>query len=230
MNLIPFGLRNGRLVEVHEVPRGLKCGCVCPDPACGRPLVARKGSSGKVVWYFAHLGETNGRAAVCGGNESGLHRFVKEYLCGDEGRGKVFPLPNRNSPQLYSGYKGEIWIHRATQEQPIPGTTRRCDVIIDGFIRRVYRRPKGQPEQTGEWEWGRHLKVVVEVNVTNPKMSDYIREVTEAGQLSVVELTITPEEVQKKMQGEYRSLSASEAVKQLVMGKSTNRKWLYRRE
>lgn len=50
--LVPFGYLNSedRLVDVHQVPSGKRCGCQCPS--CHAPLIARKGS--KKVWHFAH--------------------------------------------------------------------------------------------------------------------------------------------------------------------------------
>ena len=36
-----YGLKEGKLLHISEVPRGLACGCVCP--ACGDRLVARQG-------------------------------------------------------------------------------------------------------------------------------------------------------------------------------------------
>ncbi|CAH1598314.1 conserved hypothetical protein [Vibrio jasicida] len=50
MALIPFGLKNGRLVDISSVERGLKCGCVCPS--CGQRLVARFGV--EMIPHFAH--------------------------------------------------------------------------------------------------------------------------------------------------------------------------------
>lgn len=48
---IPFGLlASGELVDVSEVERGLKCGCLCPD--CRSPLVARQGEIN--IHHFAH--------------------------------------------------------------------------------------------------------------------------------------------------------------------------------
>ncbi|MCF6324736.1 MAG: competence protein CoiA [Gammaproteobacteria bacterium] len=51
-NLIPFGLEanSGTLVDIADVPRGSKCGCICP--ACKTPLVARQGEEKE--WHFAH--------------------------------------------------------------------------------------------------------------------------------------------------------------------------------
>jgi len=51
-NKIPFGLNelNNELVDVHDVPNGKKCGCICPS--CSTPLESRQG--GVNVWHFAH--------------------------------------------------------------------------------------------------------------------------------------------------------------------------------
>lgn len=50
--LIPFGVdrETGRILEVSDVPRGRKCGCICPS--CGASLVANQGSQKQ--WYFSH--------------------------------------------------------------------------------------------------------------------------------------------------------------------------------
>ncbi len=52
INLIPFGLAasSGMLVDIADVPRGGKCGCICP--ACKTPLIARQGE--EKGWHFAH--------------------------------------------------------------------------------------------------------------------------------------------------------------------------------
>jgi len=51
-NLIPFGFNpaDETFVDVEDVPRGAKCGCICP--ACKTPLIARQGE--KKEWHFAH--------------------------------------------------------------------------------------------------------------------------------------------------------------------------------
>ncbi len=70
--LNPFGLKDGVLVHVDEVPRGLACGCVCPG--CGGRLVARKGMV--MAHHFAHAkGED---CAV--GYETALHIAAKDAL------------------------------------------------------------------------------------------------------------------------------------------------------
>lgn len=52
MELIPFAVRviDGQLVDVHDVPRGLKANCVCPS--CRTPLLAKQGD--QKSWHFAH--------------------------------------------------------------------------------------------------------------------------------------------------------------------------------
>ena len=50
--LIPFAVdkETGAMREVGDVPRGRKCGCICPS--CKAGLVARQG--GENEWHFAH--------------------------------------------------------------------------------------------------------------------------------------------------------------------------------
>lgn len=70
-NLI-YAIKNGVPTSVEDVESGLKCGCVCP--ACGRPLIARKGN--KMIHHFAHHSEHNCEY----GYESSLHLAAKEIL------------------------------------------------------------------------------------------------------------------------------------------------------
>lgn len=67
---VPYGERNGALVHVSEVDRGLDCACVCP--ACGARLVARKGT--KTAHHFAHYHQTD-----CS-PETLLHHLAKRLL------------------------------------------------------------------------------------------------------------------------------------------------------
>lgn len=70
---IPFGQRpDGRLVEVSQVERGLACNCRCP--ACGEPLMAKKGEIN--VQHFAHLA-----GSYCSsGAETALHLAAKQLV------------------------------------------------------------------------------------------------------------------------------------------------------
>lgn len=75
---VPFGLREGKLHYVSEVETGLACRCVCPDPKCGKPLIARNKPSPdrKRIYHFRHASLTS----HCGGRESALHRMGKEVV------------------------------------------------------------------------------------------------------------------------------------------------------
>lgn len=68
----PFGLRDGKLIHVNDLPRGLDCGCVCP--ACGGALVARKGDI--KLHHFAHAKGDNCAEAY----ETALHIAAKDIL------------------------------------------------------------------------------------------------------------------------------------------------------
>lgn len=75
---VPFGLKDGRLFYVSQVATGDACGCVCPDPACGRPLTARNNDfPGRVrAPYFCHKSV----GPACSGRESALHLMGKQVL------------------------------------------------------------------------------------------------------------------------------------------------------
>lgn len=71
-----FGERpDGSIAHISEVPPGLACNCRCP--ACGTPLVARRGE--QLGHHFGHHG-TTGESPCAGGPETALHRFAKELL------------------------------------------------------------------------------------------------------------------------------------------------------
>ena len=71
--LLPYGqASDGRLVRASEVPAGLGCGCTCP--ACGAPLVARRG--GVRIAHFAHAVDR----ACASAHETMLHRLAKQLI------------------------------------------------------------------------------------------------------------------------------------------------------
>lgn len=70
---IPFALRDGHVVDIAAVERGLACGCACPS--CSQLLVARKGP--KVAHHFAHH-----HAECTHGLETRLHQVAKVLLDG----------------------------------------------------------------------------------------------------------------------------------------------------
>lgn len=69
---IGYGLKDGGLVFIADVPRGLACACTCAK--CGRPLVAKKGQVRQ--HHFAHYEASNCRGAA----ESVLHLLAKELI------------------------------------------------------------------------------------------------------------------------------------------------------
>lgn len=69
---LPFGLKDGKLVEISAVGRGLDCGCTCP--CCGSRLVARKGE--RKVAHFSHYQNPECEH----GFETALHLAAKSIL------------------------------------------------------------------------------------------------------------------------------------------------------
>src|SRR5580658_8030351 len=69
---LPFGLQNGKLVDISSVESGLACNCVCPS--CGQRLVAKKGEINQ--HHFAHHNAIECEGAV----ETALHIYAKNIL------------------------------------------------------------------------------------------------------------------------------------------------------
>lgn len=84
INKIPFGLKDGILVEVSKVASGRGCGCVCP--ACHRRLQANKGKI--KAHHFSH--DPDEDSSTCElAFETAIHLMAKQILA--EQRGANFP-------------------------------------------------------------------------------------------------------------------------------------------
>lgn len=69
---LTYALKDGIITSIDMVESGLKCGCICP--ACGEPLIAKKGKV--MMHHFAHHAGQNCEY----GYESSLHLAAKEIL------------------------------------------------------------------------------------------------------------------------------------------------------
>ena len=98
---IPFAERRGQLVHVSTVPRGLKCGCVCP--VCKETVVARKGEV--MSHHFAHY-----RRGTCS-PETVLHylgkRLLHDRIVRHLAEGKKLPL-RWNCPYCPDTHRGDL--------------------------------------------------------------------------------------------------------------------------
>lgn len=81
---LKIGLKDGKLLFINEVERGLECGCTCPH--CGCRLMAKKGEIKQ--HHFAHYDAEN-----CGKSmETAIHLLAKEVLHNE----KLVTLPGAN--------------------------------------------------------------------------------------------------------------------------------------
>lgn len=89
------GEKRTRLVNVDEVKNGLECNCICPNPQCNAPLIA-KNDGEKNAHHFAHYGEDECEH----GYESMLHLMAKRILIEE----KQLCLPRRhlNFPNTFN--------------------------------------------------------------------------------------------------------------------------------
>lgn len=77
---LPFGRRDGVLVHISQVERGLACKCSCPG--CNAPLVAKKGET---AHHFAHKAKSDCTYQP----ESALHEYAKRLVA----QQRTFTLP-----------------------------------------------------------------------------------------------------------------------------------------
>jgi len=76
-----FGYKDGQIVSIADVERGLACGCACPH--CKSLLVAKKGDI--ICHHFAHVASTGSEVADCGyGNLSALHSIALKILLSEK--------------------------------------------------------------------------------------------------------------------------------------------------
>ncbi len=69
---LPFGLKNGEIVDISKVESGLNCNCFCPN--CNSRLIARKGI--KTVHHFAHYKSPECKFAF----ETAIHLMSKKIF------------------------------------------------------------------------------------------------------------------------------------------------------
>lgn len=102
LHSLRFALRNGELVGIMEVARGLACGCVCAR--CHTPLVAKKGK--KRVQHFAH--HKGYESVEC--CETALHLLAKRIL--QDHKRLIVPDPRTGNPIPVSAESVEVEAHR----------------------------------------------------------------------------------------------------------------------
>ena len=75
---IPFATEKdtGRMVSVGQVPRGLRCNCICPS--CGQELEAVQGN--KRIWHFRHAKQNSGMSECKHAYESAIHKAAKQLF------------------------------------------------------------------------------------------------------------------------------------------------------
>lgn len=129
---IPFGLKDGRLWYVSEVPTGLECGCICPDPTCAKPLIARNHAfpGRKRIFHFRHASLTAG----CGGRESALHRMGKDVV----ERATAMLLPSWSAEDLtFDAYQANLLPGISAQEVLLSEHQMRPDVLVGAMVGRI---------------------------------------------------------------------------------------------
>ena len=117
-----YALKDGELIDISRVERGLKCGCVCPS--CNQPLVAKKGE--KMIHHFAHSSTDECEY----GYETSLHLLAKEIIS----KSQKFTIPSvyvefhSYKEKEYISQSKEITVDRVELEKSFGGII--PDIVI----------------------------------------------------------------------------------------------------
>lgn len=120
----PFGLKDGVIVKVEDVSRGLECGCLCPN--CGDQLISRQGQ--EKVWHFAHENEE-----CTGAVEAAVHMMVHDHVLG---------LQSITIPEFVFHLPGKSWVEPVRSVE-IDGAT--SINLIEGSRKDIELNCGGQP-------------------------------------------------------------------------------------
>ena len=176
-----------------EVKRGKKADVKCI--ACGKPLISRQGESR--VWHFAH--QSTASTATCG--ESALHIAAKSVL--QESVGKHLRLPSPwplsklvGKPLWPDGYDAptKLEITRVELEQILPGTAKKVDSVVTGWIHLYPSTTAFNPRQ--RWK---KTRIAIEIHVGNRKTAADRRALAKS-QTSAIEIDVTSAVVGKVLQ------------------------------
>ncbi|MCM3390237.1 hypothetical protein M3649_19245 [Ureibacillus chungkukjangi] len=148
---LPYGLKNGKLVHISEVEKGLKCECVCPG--CNSVLIARKGA--KTTHHFAHYNGAECSKAV----ETALHLSAKEILQ----KHKKIRIPK---VIVDLNFRTENWI--LSEEMYIEFDEIKLEYRLDNIVPDVIVLVKGKP-------------LLIEITVTHKTDSEKLAKIKNAG-------------------------------------------------
>lgn len=226
---LPFAIdKNGNLVGVDQVARGLACNCTCPS--CGDRLIAAQGAV--KAWYFAHHGDTDCAA----GYESAMHLAVKEIvesekalllpgcnvLCHPEGErcptipSQIFHVGAFRKARLVGRYEYLDWpVSRSIEGSPCSGGATSQSKLVT-FDQVILEQTEGdiRPDIIGI-VGGRRL--YIEVAVTH--FVDKGKEIKiRARGVSTVEIAVT------QVVGERWTM---DKLRDVVLKQTENKIWIY---
>ena len=128
MQLLKYGLKDGKLIHINDVSNGLSCGCTCPS--CGGVLEAHQGQ--KNQYHFKHYNVKD-----CNhGSESALHIMAKNIIANS----RLVYVPNIPVKKYNSSSKGDIYIYNKSYIEKVITSDLRCDVLLENIVSTWYCR------------------------------------------------------------------------------------------
>ena len=131
MQLLKYGLKDGKLIHINDVSNGLSCGCTCPS--CGEVLEAHQGQ--KNQYHFKHYNVKD-----CNhGSESALHIMAKRIIA-DSKCVYVPNIPLKKSKSYNSNSKGGEYFYNRSYIEKVITSDLRCDVLLENIVSKWYCR------------------------------------------------------------------------------------------
>ncbi|MBR3890688.1 MAG: hypothetical protein IKJ30_01285 [Bacilli bacterium] len=125
---LEYALKNGKLVSIYEVEKGLDCGCICPH--CKEPLIAKQGACRE--FHFAHL---SGNICELGYQKS-IHLLAIKIL----NECKEITLPSVPLPIKFSNHTFSV-IDKTHVKIDHIETEKKVNDIIPDLIAYINGRP-----------------------------------------------------------------------------------------
>ena len=119
MQLLKYGLKDGKLAHIDDVANGLSCGCICPS--CGGILEAHQGQ--KIQSHFKHYSVADCKH----GSESALHIMAKNIIADT----KTVYVPNAPLNIYDLKPKGKCYRFDNAYIEKAISPDIRCDVLLE---------------------------------------------------------------------------------------------------
>lgn len=217
---ILYGIResDGQTISISDIlnlpnpdiMRGKRCGCICPNPICKKPLLAKLGKGvrhGGREPHFSHFPDFEGFCNSSHANETALHMMAKEIIAEE----RRFVAPNEEltwEDARIDDIPARILVEIPTYIHAIGGTFECSHVSLEKRLQGIV------PDIIARTPSGEYL---IEISVTHPVTVEKKQKATES-QLPMLEIDLS----------DYKNKPITKDILRNILLKPNNRtRWIY---